>query len=233
MKIILAAAAMFLALALPVGVLAQEAGWIGISIEDQKDNGAVIRDVQPNSPAAKAGLRTGDVIVAFNKESVAGVQQLIRLVRETPVGRTVEVKVRRDNRDETFQVTTEAMPGGLGGIRFPDAGTIRGGVDRILRQIPRVRINTTYVQSGIQVEEMTDQLRDYFGVYSNNGVLVTSVDQGSAAEKAGLKAGDVIVSIEGTNIRTPSDFSREMRRSASRMALKIVRDKQERDLTIE
>src|SRR5512138_1595640 len=86
---------------------AQDAGWIGISIEDQKESGALIRRVEPNSPAERAGLKEGDVIVEFNKEQVIGVQHLTRLVRETPVGRTVDIKIRRDNREQTFQVTTE------------------------------------------------------------------------------------------------------------------------------
>ena len=61
---------------------------------------------------------------------------------------------------------------------------------------------------------------------------MTSVDAGSAAEKAGLKAGDVVVAIDGKNIRTPADFSREMR-SDSRPTLRIFRDKQEREIKIE
>ena len=71
-----------------VPAVAQESGWIGVSIEDQKDRGAIIRRVEPNSPADKAGLKEGDVIIEFNRQEVMGVQQLTRLVRETPVGRT-------------------------------------------------------------------------------------------------------------------------------------------------
>src|SRR5438132_5122362 len=98
----------FLAIALVLAAVpawAQDSGWIGVSIEDQKDGGAVIRRVEPNSPADKAGLKQGDVILGFGKEDVVGVQQLMRLVRETPVGRTIDVKVRRDNREQTFKVT--------------------------------------------------------------------------------------------------------------------------------
>jgi len=80
---------------------------------------------------------------------------------------------------------------------------------------------------------MTDQLRDFFGVYGNNGVLVTSVDSGSAAEKAGLKAGDVITTIDGKTVQTPAEFSREMRVGSKPTPLKIFRDKQEREIRIE
>ena len=214
--------------------LAQEAGWIGINIEDQKDRGAVVHNVEPNSPASKAGLKEGDVIVQYNKQDVIGVQQLTRLVRETPVGRTVEVKVRRDNRDQTFQVTTEAARFGdrLGRFELDFPGFhIR--TDRRVRDLPRVQVNTTYVQSGIRVEQLTDQLRDFFGVYSNSGVLVTSVDQNSDAQKAGLKAGDVITSVNGRSIRAPAEFSREMRTAGSKPALKIFREKTEREIKMD
>jgi len=188
----------------------------------------MIRNVEPNSPAAKAGLKEGDVILQFNKQDVAGVLQLMRLVRETPAGRSVELKVRRDNRDQTFSVTTEKPPNEFArlGIQWPDT---RG----IIRQIPQIQVTTAYTQSGIRVEQMTDQLRDFFGVFSNLGVLVASVEKGSDAEKAGLKAGDVIVSIDGKNVRTPADFNREMRAPGSKPALKIFREKQEREIKIE
>ena len=214
-----------------IPALAQDSGWIGVSIEDQKDGGAIVRRVEPRSPAEKAGLKEGDVIVEFNKEEVVGVQQLTRLVRETPVGRTVDVKVRRENRDETLKVTTDRGPDLRGRFELTLPNT-QIFTDRIARDMPRVQINSVYVREGIRVEQMTDQLRDFFGVFSNNGVLVTSVDSGSAAEKAGLKAGDVITAINGRNIQSPGDFGRELR-PGSKPTLKIIRDKQEREIKID
>src|SRR5262249_32531950 len=90
-----------------IPALAQDTGWIGVSIEDQKDRGAIVRRVEPNSPAEKAGLKDGDVIFEYDGENIRGVQQLTRLVRETPAGRTVDVKVRREGREQTFKVTAE------------------------------------------------------------------------------------------------------------------------------
>jgi len=154
------------------------------------------------------------------------------------VGRTVDVKVRRNNRDETVKVTADRAPAlragritGVPGLdlRLPD---VHIDLDRLSRNVPRVQVSTAFVQSGIRVDQMTDQLRSFFGVSGDNGVLVTSVDAGSAAEKAGLKAGDVITAIDGRNVRTPADFSREMR-ADSKPALKVTRDKQERDIRIE
>ena len=82
-----------------IPAVAQDAGWIGVTVDDQKDRGAIIRRVDPNGPAAKAGLKEGDIILEFNKQEIVGVLQLSRLVRETPVGRTVDVKVRRGTQE--------------------------------------------------------------------------------------------------------------------------------------
>jgi serine protease Do len=213
-----------------IPALAQDAGWIGVSVDDQRDTGPIVRRVEANSPAEKAGLRDGDVIVEYNREQVAGVLHLTRLVRETPVGRTVDIKVRRDNREQTFKITID-RGAGFGRFEFntPD---VRVFADRALRNIPRIEMNTIHVQSGVRVEQITDQLREFFGVTGGNGVLVTAVDSGSAAEKAGLKAGDVVISVDGRSIRTPNDFSREMRANSRPMVM-IVRDKKEREIRIE
>ena len=219
-----------------IAARAQDPGWIGVQIDDQRDRGAIVRRVEPNSPAEKAGLRDGDVIVEFNKEQVIGVQQLTRLVRETPVGRTVDIKVRRDNRDEILKVTAERSSpfqlGRNGNGRFQfDVPNVHILADNLSRDFPTFEFSTVQVQSGVRVEQLTDQLRDYFGA-PNGGVLVASVDRGSAADKAGLKAGDVITSIDGRTIRNTSDFGREMRANSKPM-VKIVRDKQERERRIE
>jgi serine protease Do/serine protease DegQ len=83
------------------------------------------------------------------------------------------------------------------------------------------------------VQQLTDQLRDYFGVFSNAGVLVGAVESRSAGERAGLQAGDVIISVNGRMIRSPNEFNRELRAASSPAALKIIRDKQERDISLE
>jgi serine protease Do len=211
-----------------LSAIAQVSGWIGIRIEDQPERGAIIRRVEPNSPAQKAGLREGDVIIEFNKEAVVGAQQLTRLVRETPADRTVEVKILRAGREEVVNVTTERS-GANFQFRVPDVNI---DFNRIVRDMPRVEVRTVHIQNGIRVEQMTDQLRDFFGVFSNGGVLVTSVAAGSAAERAGLKAGDVITSVDGKNIRTPADFTREIG-ATSNPVLKIMRDKQEREIRMQ
>ena len=215
-----------------IPLLAQQAGWLGVSVDDQTNAGPIVRSIEHNSPAEKAGLKEGDVIVQYNKEPVMGVQQLTRLIRETPVGRTVEMKVRRNNSEQTLHGTTEAARFDFPNIQI-DGPKVNLLMDQVRRNVPRVEVNTTFVQSGIRVEQMTDQLREFFGAASNSGVLVASVEAGSAAEKAGLKSGDVIVAIDAANIRTPAEFSREMRAANGKVTLKIVRDKQQREIKLD
>jgi serine protease Do len=229
-----------------VPAVAQNPGWIGMTVEDQKDGGAVILRVEPNGPAGRAGLKEGDVILQFNKERVIGAQQLTRLVRETPVGRTVDVQVRRGSRDEIFKLTTERDSNPVSRTPWPVApwpggprGPWPGGSEfrvpdrfpgEVFRRLPRMEMNMAYVEAGIHVEQTTDQLREYFGV--RNGTLVRSVDSGTAAAKAGLKAGDVITAVDGKTIETIEDFSTALR-AASRPTLKVVRDKTEREIRLE
>src|SRR5262245_37144682 len=229
MKRILALLAIILA---AVPGFAQQEGWLGLSIADQKDRGVLVTNVEANSPAEKAGIRSNDIILQFNKQDVAGVLQLTRMVRETPVGRNVEVKVLRDNREQAFQVTTEQAPSGFANFRIktPDFTVFN---DRFVRDFPQFQINTSVNQAGVRVDSLTPQLREFFGVKGNDGVLVASVDTGSDAERAGLKAGDVILAVDAASISNPNDFSREMRTKAGTATLRVVRDKQERELRLQ
>src|SRR2546428_14150166 len=135
-----------------IPAVAQDAGWIGVTVDDQKDRGAIIRRIDPNGPAAKAGLKEGDIILEFNKQEIVGVLQLARLVRETPVGRTVDVEGRRGTQGQTFQVTTERFAGGKSfQLNLPDASVITDG---ILRRFPDLQVMTSSSQSGIHVQRL-------------------------------------------------------------------------------
>jgi serine protease Do len=217
-----------------VPAFAQQSGWIGVSIADQSDRGVLIRSVEPNSPAERAGLRANDVIVEYNKQDVVGVLQLTRLVSETPVGRTVDITVRRDNREQTFKVTSERAPFGIGPIHIqpPDVSAIRSRVERTIQPF-NLLSSASVTQAGIRADSLTPQLREFFGVKNGEGVLVATVDENSAAAKAGLTAGDVITAVDGRMISSPSEFSREMRSRPASFALKVIRNKQEREIKIE
>jgi len=221
------------ALAGAVPAFAQESGWIGVSIADQADRGVLIRSVETNSPADKAGLKANDVILQYGRQEVVGALQLTRLVNETPVGRTIDLTIRRDNRDQSVKITTEKAPFsvGVGRVQRPDLSELS---DRIARSIPRIDVMTSaQTAQGIRADSLTPQLREFFGVKGTVGVLVASVDAESPAAKAGLKAGDVIIALDGMNITTPADFSHAMTSRAGPTLLRIVRDKQERDVRID
>ena len=221
-------------LCLAIPAFAQDTGWIGASITDQADVGVRVRSVEPNSPAERAGLRANDVIVDFGKEEVIGALQLTRLVSETPVGRTVDITIRRDGREETMKITTERAPFGFAGIRIQRPDLYAFG-DQIARNIPQIGVLTTVSmsQAGIRVDSLTPQLREFFGVQGNEGVLVASVNADSAAARAGVKAGDVITAVDAVRVSSPSEFAREVRTRTTAFTLKVVRDKQEREIRVE
>ena len=88
-----------------IPAVAQDAGWIGVTVDDQKDRGAIIRRIDPNGPAAKAGLKEGDVILEFNTQDIVGVLQLSRLVRETS-----SVNVVLTHEPETLRFNAQVWP---------------------------------------------------------------------------------------------------------------------------
>jgi S1-C subfamily serine protease len=224
--------------------LAQDTGWIGTTIADQADRGVLVRSVEANSPAERAGLRVNDVILQYNKEDVVGVRQFTRLVGETPVGRSVDIMVRRDNRDQTLKVTAEKAPFPLNALHIdtPNLTVFRENLGDQLRFRTNqnhvftpfeVLTSVTTAQGGIRVDSLTPQLRDFFGVKSGEGVLVASVEENSAAGRAGLKAGDVITAVDGRIISAPQELNQEMRSRSSGFTLKVVRNKMERDIRVD
>jgi serine protease Do len=228
---------------LPLMMLAGRGAEIGVRIADGAASGVVIEEVQPDSPAEKAGLRQKDVIVEFDGEHVRSARQFSRLVEETPPGRTVKATIMRDGQRRDVQITpSEGRRAGV----FRDGDGIRpfGNLDQ-LRELGRLsermapfNFNFDFDfpgvlsgrRLGVGVSELTDQLAQYFG--AKDGVLVTSVTDGSAASRAGLKAGDVITAINGRPVRSREDMVRELRDATGEdVTIGIVRDKKEMTVT--
>jgi serine protease Do len=215
-------------------VLGGRGGELGVRITDAASGGVQIDEVQPDSAADKAGLKRGDVIVEFDGERVRSGRQFARLVQETPAGRSIKATIMRDGQRQDVQVTpSEGRESSviLGGDRFQGALADRFDLDR-LRDLP-FNFNFDYMpgmvsggQLGVTVDELTHQLADYFG--AKDGVLVTSVTDGSAAARAGIKAGDVITSINGNRVTSRSDLVSALRRAdGEEVTVGIVRDKKE------
>jgi serine protease Do len=225
-------------------------GYIGISIRDVEkadvereklagQSGAVIEEVRSGSPAEKAGLKSGDVVIEYDGERVRSAQQLTRLVRETPESRTVKASVMRAGKRVDVEVTPSAGGGSyasanlgrdLEHLSHDLSLRIQPELDRLreLRVEPFAfefggRIQTGRL--GISAQDLTPQLANYFGV--KEGVLVTSVTEASVASKAGLKAGDVITAIDGSVVNRVSDVRRRVERldEGEDFTIAIARDR--------
>jgi len=123
---------------------------------------------------------------------------------------------------------------GDGAFRIgPDRSILLDRLDDFRKDMSQIQVRMSFSRSGIRVDNLTNQLREFFGVTGDAGVLVASVDSGSAAEKAGLKAGDVVTSVDSRPVRTPAEFDREMRSGTGKVSLRVVRDKKEQDITID
>jgi serine protease Do len=207
---------------------------IGVRLADGTTTGVVIEEVQPDSPAEKAGLKKSDVIVEFDGEHVRSARQFGRLVRETPPGRTVKATIMRDGQRKDVQITPgEGRAAGFlfDGRRFREQ---LGDLDSLRDRLPPFNFNFDFDipgalsgrRLGVTVDELTDQLAQYFS--AKDGLLVTSVTDGSSASRAGLKAGDVITSIDGRPVRSREDLVRALRDAdKDELSIGIVRDKKE------
>lgn len=232
---------------------------IGVTVRDVDDEdskqvktGVVIETVSPGGPADKAGMKAGDAITDFDGERVRSTRQFSRLVQETPAGRTVPVVLSRGGQRVTASVTTEGRTFGDDfSMRLLDVpGVVRPALPPSPPPTPRVprpsvaptppmpfnfedgpfAVLAGRGRLGITMEELNSQLAAYFGV--KEGVLVKSVADGSAAEKAGLKAGDVITGFNGNHVYDTSDVSRALNRmeNGGEFTVEIVRDRKTQTL---
>jgi serine protease Do len=191
--------------------------------------GVEISRVEEGSPADKAGLKAGDVVVEYNGQRVEGMEQFGRLVRETPAGREVKLLISRNGATQTIAATLATRKvRTVGGNFFP-------GVEIPEIRIPDMPQVFTTLRSpmlGVEAESLGSQLATYFGV--KEGVLVRSVLKDTAAEKAGIKAGDVITRVDGTNVTTPNELSSAVHSASSKktFAVELVREHKEMTLNV-
>ncbi|HYS78518.1 MAG TPA: PDZ domain-containing protein, partial [Candidatus Dormibacteraeota bacterium] len=220
--------------------------WLGISIADitgervrelklKEETGAEVKAVMPGSPAEEAGLKTGDVVLEYQGTRIEGAMQLTRMVRETPPGRTVALKIFHDGETRTVRVKVAEHDGEGRGERFQKVIEIphieMPEID--VPEIPLLGGMQSSMRLGVSVENLTDQLREFFGVRNGEGVLVRSVKKGSPAEDAGLRAGDVILKVDGEKVEDSADLRGALReRRGRQFPITIVRDRREQTLTV-
>lgn len=232
--------------------------WLGVethevSTEDVKEwklpaeRGVVVERVTPDSPAGKAGLKEKDVITEINGQRVEGTAQFRRMVRETPPGRKVQLTVWRGGQTQTLSATlgkaeegrrtfSTATPGAFA-FRLPEV--------EALGDLPQLDMDSDMVTGmfagarprlGIDAEDIGGQLGAYFGAPDGEGVLVRGVNEGSPAEKAGVKAGDVITQFNGEPIRSLGDLRERLagtKEEDRSVKLGILRNKNTLSLTVE
>lgn len=209
--------------------------------------GVAVEKVIENSPAANAGLQANDVIIRFNNEEVSGARKLSRLISEVAPDHQAKLTILRGGSEREITVTigkrelTKAQNTNgtlkdwyvLPGIpEFPDRSLIPFPPNAPLPPLrpgePNVFVYPGQAsrQIGVSVSALTKQLGEYFGVATGKGLLITNVRENSPAAKAGLKAGDIIVEVEGNEIKANIDLSRTLNdKKEGDVSLTIIRER--------
>jgi serine protease Do len=230
------------------------ASWLGVETHEvtadkakelklSAERGVVLGKIVPDSPAAKAGLKENDVVTEINGQRVEGAAQFRRMIHEIPAGRTIQLTVWRDGRTQTISATLGKSEQGRHAMKMltPTPGTFAFRMPE-MPEIPSMEWNGNLLlggqpRLGIDAEDLSGQLGAFFGAPDGEGILVRDVTSGSPAEKAGVKAGDVITSLNGERIRTVGELREKL--SAKRddkdrtVKLGVLRNKSEMSLNVE
>jgi len=177
-------------------------GWLGVNIQEVtpelaksfglKDNkGALVSQVVPNSPAEKAGIEQGDVILQFDGKEVSDSKELPRIVASTPVGKSVTVKIARDGKVTDRQVKLGEMEEKAEVAKAP----------------------STHKRLGIAVQNLTPEIAKGLGLKKETGVVVTQVEPGSPASDAGIQTGDVIREVNRKPVKDVEDFVQKIEKA--------------------
>lgn len=228
-------------------------GYLGVGTQDidtktaaklklASASGAEIIEVDHDAPAAKAGLRIHDVILSVNGQRIAGVAQLRRVLRDTKPGAVAVLVVSRAGQQHTMKITLanrsrlEAKawaqhipvpepPSDSGSLALPD-GVSFGNSNGFLSSLES---NPLY--TGLHLDVLGRPLARFFGVLSGHGLLVRRVDYGSPGSAAGLRAGDVIMRVNGKAIATPNQWEHVLHvNQGKQVHLTVMRDHHEQTL---
>jgi predicted metalloprotease with PDZ domain len=209
-------------------------GWIGVMVQDlnekivrkeklDSDEGAYVKEVVEDSPADSAGIQENDVIVEFNGKKLFDSDDFVKLVRRTPPNTKVNLVLVRDGEKKTLYLTV--------GKRKEQQYRMFGGMPRI----PNLRAFTCNHILGLRLLVLNEQLGEYFGAPNNEGVLVEEVEQKSAAEKAGFKAGDIIIRVGIKTVDAVEKIQRELQKyeAGDIVEFEIIRKSSNKILKVE
>jgi len=201
-------------------------GWLGVSIQEvtsdlaeefgTKDlKGALVSGVMKSSPAEKAGIKQGDVLLTFNGKDVEDTGHLRNMVSQTPIGTKVKVRLLRQKKELDVDVTIAELPkkaGEAAADEDKDGGAEESGT-----------------LSGLTVRELTPELARRFGIAeAEAGVVVVKVEQGSRAAEAGVRPGDLVLQVNQKDIASLEDYKKASGRiKAKDRALLLIRRKGE------
>jgi C-terminal processing protease CtpA/Prc len=185
--------------------------WLGVSIEDMSERlarrmnvktlkGALVNSVSDDSPARKAGIKEDDIIVSFNGKSIDDASDLTSAVGKAEPGASVECVVMRRNDRKSMQVTVAKAP------TSPMAWVTRAPRAPMPPARPGHFTFMSGGMLGLGVMDLNRQLAEYFEIPGGRGVLVSSVDKDGPGARAGLKAGDVIVSMGSADVDDIDDI---------------------------
>ena len=202
------------------------------ALELDSRQGALVEDVVEDGPAAKAGMKAEDVIIVFDGKKVSDSGDLREFISDRKAGEEVKVVVVRDGKEKNLTVRLDK-----GQASWVD-------VERIEKMIPRVGDSRTFSFSmpgfnrprmGVQITDLSEQLGEYFGVTDGQGALITEVVEESPAQKAGLKAGDVIVKIDTDDIENTSDVYEALEdfEGGEKVAVDVLRKGQKKSFALE
>lgn len=224
----------------------EKVAYLGVDVQDitaervkalklKEERGVEITMVDQDAPAGKVGLKEHDVVLEFNGARVEGTEQLRRMIRETPPGRTVSLGISRDGQPMTLSVQLADRSKALASKQkefqyaMPKVRPIPP-----MPPIPSIDVMVhSYSRYGLVVDNLTPQLGEFFGVKNGEGVLVRSVEKGTPAEAAGFRAGDVIVRVDNERISDRGDWRSALRSHRSgKISVGIIRDKKEQTLSL-
>ncbi|MBW2475486.1 MAG: DegQ family serine endoprotease [Deltaproteobacteria bacterium] len=188
-------------------------GWLGVTVQAlnkelaesfalDTTHGALVNEVIEDSPADKAGLKRGDIIVEYDGKQVDELNDLPRLVAATPVDETVKVKVFRDGKERTINVKIGRLDDGEVALAADDEET--GGA------------------LGLTVANVTPELVERYSLESDQGILITKIDPEGPAAEANLRVGDLVVEADGKEVGSVKEFEELVGKMKSGKVLRLL-----------
>jgi S1-C subfamily serine protease len=212
----------------------KNSGWIGVLIQDvsekiagkaklENEEGAYVKEVVKNSPADSAGIQEGDVILEYDGKKLFDSDEFVKLVQRNLPGTKVGLIVFRDGQKKTIHLIV---------------GKKKVTEHQMIGAIPDIPDVQKFIGShifGMQLHTLNEQLGEYFNAPNNEGVLVEEVEHESTAEKAGFKAGDIIIRIGKKTVDAVGKVQRELHKydEGDKVDFEVMRKSVKKTLSIE